>query len=428
MKGGFTSQLRTFFVVIMLILIISILSLIIWVYLIFFRGNFWLSNQFLQPSKLDNLPSICVIIPARNEAEVLPLSLPSILNQDYPGKVHIILIDDQSTDHTGEIAKKIGLPPQPPLERGEKCNDPPQPSLERGEKDQKNLTVINGQSLPTGWSGKLWAMEQGVKYAQDHFKPDYFLFTDADIKHDYNNLSQLVAKAENDHLDLVSLMVLLRCDSFWEKLLIPAFIFFFEKLYPFPWVNNSRYKTAAAAGGCILIRFETLQRIGGLQVLRNALIDDCSLASAVKSTLPENRGIWLGLTQTTVSLRVYPSLTSIWDMVARTAFTQLNYSVWLLMGTVIGMFLTYLTAPLGLIFALVTGNLLVAIASSLTWLLMAICYYPTLRLYQLSLWWSFTLPVIAFLYNLMTIDSALRHWYGKGGQWKGRIYQINNEQ
>ncbi len=392
----------------MLILIISIFSLLIWLYLIAFRGNFWLSNQFLQPSKLDNLPSICVVIPARNEAEVLPLSLPSILNQDYSGKVHVILIDDQSTDHTGEIAQKLNF-------------------ARKDTKTQRDFYVINGESLPTGWSGKLWAMQQGVKYAQEYFKPDYFLFTDADIKHDYNNLSQLVAKAENEHLDLVSLMVLLRCESFWEKLLIPAFIFFFEKLYPFPWVNNSRYKTAAAAGGCILIRSDALQRIGGLEVLRNTLIDDCSLASAVKSTLPKNRGIWLGLTNTTISLRAYPNLTTIWDMVARTAFTQLNYSVWLLIGTVFGMFITYLTAPLGLIFALVTCNLLVVNIASLTWLLMAICYYPTLRLYKLSLWWSFTLPVIAFLYNLMTIDSALRHWYGKGGQWKGRVYQMSNE-
>jgi hopene-associated glycosyltransferase HpnB len=390
----------------MLILILIILSLLIWLYLIFFRGKFWLSNQYIKSTKIDYFPHICVIIPARNEADVLPTSLPSILSQDYQGKFQIVLIDDQSNDRTKEIAQNI--------------------ALQGGEKQQKLLTVINGQPLPTGWSGKLWAMQQGVKYAQKNFNPDYFLFTDADIKHDYQNLSQLVAKAEHDNLDLVSLMVLLRCKSFWEKLLIPAFIFFFEKLYPFAWVNNPISKTAAAAGGCILIRSAALQRIGGLEALRDALIDDCSLASAVKSTLPKNRRIWLGLTQTTTSLRAYSNLKTIWDMVARTAFTQLNYSVFLLIATVIGMFLTYLAAPLGLIVALITGNLTMAIAALITWSLMAICYYPTLKLYQLSFGWSFTLPLIALLYNLMTIDSALRYWYGKGGNWKGRVYQINN--
>ena len=386
----------------MLILIIVCLSLVIWIYLIVFRGQFWLTNQYLNSneSELSKNPKVSVIIPARNEAEVLPISLNSLLNQDYDREFKIILIDDQSTDNTGKIAEQVA----------------------KKSHQENQLTVINGQPLLAGWTGKLWAMEQGINYDQENLKSEYFLFTDADINHDSNNLKQLIAKAEKDNLDLVSLMVLLRCKSFWEKILIPAFVFFFQKLYPFPWVNNPQKKTAAAAGGCILIRAEALQRIGGIQVLRDALIDDCTLASEVKNTLPENRSIWLGLTNTTYSLRPYLDLTTVWNMVARTAFTQLNYSVWLLIGTIVGMILTYLVAPLGLVAGIVMGNGLVAIASGLTWLLMAIAYYPTLKLYQLSPLWGLSLPAIAFLYSLMTIDSAFRHWRGEGGKWKGRVY------
>ncbi len=386
----------------MSILMIACLSLAIWMYLILFRGQFWLANQYLSSNehKLSKNPQVSVIIPARNEAEALPISLNSLLNQDYNGELRIILIDDRSTDNTGKIAEQIA----------------------KKSHQENQLIVIDGQPLPARWTGKLWAMEQGINYAQENLNPEYFLFTDADINHDSNNLKQLIAKAEKDNLDLVSLMVLLRCKSFWEKVLIPAFVFFFQKLYPFPWVNNSQKKTAAAAGGCILIRAEALQRIGGIQVLRDALIDDCTLASEVKNTLPENRSIWLGLTNTTYSLRPYLDLTTVWNMVARTAFTQLNYSVWLLIGTILGMILTYLFAPIGLVIGIVMGNSLVAIASGLTWLLMAIAYYPTLKLYQLSPLWGLSLPAIAFLYSLMTVDSALRHWRGEGGKWKGRVY------
>ncbi len=386
----------------MLILIITCFSLVIWIYLILFRGQFWWANQYLSSNehKLSKNPQVSVIIPARNEAEALPISLNSLLNQDYDQEFKIILIDDQSTDNTGKIAEQIA----------------------KKSHRENQLIIINGQPLPARWTGKLWAMQQGINYAQENLSSEYFLFTDADINHDSNNLKQLITKAEKDNLDLVSLMVLLRCKSFWEKILIPAFVFFFQKLYPFPWVNNPQKKTAAAAGGCILIRAEALQRIGGIQVLRDALIDDCTLASEVKNTLPENRSIWLGLTNTTYSLRPYLALTTVWNMVARTAFTQLNYSVWLLIGTILGMILTYLVAPIGLVVGIVMGNGLVAIASGLSWLLMAISYYPTLKLYQLSPLWGLSLPAIAFLYSLMTIDSALRYWRGEGGKWKGRVY------
>lgn len=382
-------------------LIIVILSLIIWIYLVLGRGNFWLCNEYLEPLSLDSFPNITVIIPARNEAESISYCLHSLLTQDYQGTLHIILVDDQSEDNTVEIAEKVAI----------------------NSSAKKQLTIIKGKPLPSGWSGKLWAMSQGIAWAKKHLKTDYFLFTDADIKHSENNISNLMAKAQKNNLDLVSLMVKLRCENFWEKLLIPAFIFFFQKLYPFPLVNNSQQKIAAAAGGCILIRESALNRIGGIEALKEALIDDCTLARLVKETLPPNHGIWLGLTQDTISLRAYDRLSPIWNMVARTAFTQLNYSLWLLIGTVIGMIITYLIAPIALGWGLITLNLGLIILAIAILLLMALTYYPTIKLYRLPFFYSFLLPFIALLYNLMTIDSALRHLKGKGGQWKGRVYQ-----
>ena len=321
--------------------IIITLSLIIWIYLILFRGNFWLCNQYLENLSLENQPQVTVIIPARNEAESISICVESLFNQNYQGIFNIILVDDQSQDKTAEIAEKI--------------------AVKKGKENQ--LIIIKGENLPAGWSGKLWAMSQGVAWAKKHLKNDYFLFTDGDIKHSANNLNQLLAKAEKNNLDLVSLMVKLRCESFWEKLLIPAFIFFFQKLYPFSLVNNPHEKIAAAAGGCILIRESALTRIGGIESLKEALIDDCTLASLVKKTLPINHGIWLGLSDTTTSLRSYNSLTPIWDMVARTAFTQLNYSLWLLIGTILGMFITYFVPFFTLFFGLFTGNLLIILLS-----------------------------------------------------------------
>jgi hopene-associated glycosyltransferase HpnB len=390
---------------ILTLLTIATLSLIIWVFLLLFWGQFWQANQQLEINNIDlpSYPSVCAIIPARNEADVLPVSLKSLLNQDYSGQFSIILIDDQSTDKTGEVAQNIAN------------------HLNQSDR----LKVISGQPLPIGWSGKLWAMEQGIQTAKNQgLSPDYFLFTDADIEHHSTNLKELVTKAEKEDLALTSLMVLLRCNSFWEKFLIPAFVFFFQKLYPFPWVNNPRNKMAAAAGGCILIRRDRLEEIGSIPSLREALIDDCTLAQKIKGlSNPDNpTAIWLGLTEKTKSLRPYDSLDTIWNMIARTAYTQLNYSPLLLLGTVLGMSLVYLAAPVILLlgFYLESNNLI--IISSLTWFLMAIAYLPTLRLYKLSPLWSLSLPIIALFYNLMTIDSALRHWRGQGGGWKGRVY------
>ena len=385
----------------MFLLAIAFFSLIIWLFLLLFWGRFWLADQKLEPqtTTLESYPSVCAIVPARNEADVLPISLRSLLTQDYSGHFSVALIDDRSTDNTAEVAQKIAQ------------------ELSQTTK----LNIISGQKLPTGWTGKLWAMKQGIDYAQKQALPDYFLFTDADIKHDPSNLSQLVAKAQEQQYDLVSLMVFLRCHSFWEKLLIPAFIFFFQKLYPFPLVNNPRSNVAAAAGGCILISRQALERIGGITTIKDALIDDCALAKAVKSD--KSASIWLGLTDSTHSLRPYDSLRSIWDMVARTAFTQLQYSPWLLLGTLLGMSLVYLVAPIALIVAILTTNWLLTLISLLTWLLMSLAYWPTIRLYRLSWWWVFTLPAIALLYSLMTLDSAIKHYRGQGGAWKGRVYQ-----
>lgn len=384
-------------------IIFAILSLIIWIYLITARGNFWLCNQFLESQILKEKLNVTIIIPARNEAENISICLESLLNQDYQGDFKIILVNDQSEDNTAQIAE----------------------NLARKKNQTHRLIILNGKPLPQGWSGKLWAMSQGVEWARQNLSTDYFLFTDADIKHSVDNLSQLLAKAEKDNLDLVSLMVKLHCQSFWEKLLIPAFIFFFQKLYPFPLINNPSSKVSGAAGGCILIREKALTRIGGIEALKQALIDDCTLASLVKKSLPPNHGIWLGLSNNTVSLRKYPTLNPIWNMIARTAFSQLNYSTLLLIGTILGMFITYLISPIAFLYSLYTLNIPLLIISLITLLLMALSYYPTVKLYQLPIFYSFCLSAIAFLYTLMTIDSAFRHWQGKGGQWKGRVYGSN---
>ncbi|MBD2678242.1 MULTISPECIES: glycosyltransferase [Nostoc] len=411
---------------------LMLLSLTIWLGLLCFWGQFWRLDQQLEvrETRLKSLPVVCAVVPARNEAELIPISLRSLLLQDYPGSLDVFLVDDRSTDGTANFAQGV--------------------AYALGKSEQ--LHIISGEPLPPGWSGKLWAVEQGIKNASK-LTPDYYFLTDADIEHDASNLCRLVAKAEQENLDLVSVMVRLRCESFWEKLLIPAFVFFFQKLYPFRWVNNPKNPTAAAAGGSILIRKEALERIGGIQVIRQALIDDCALAGAVKRSVKveeEDTGtrgredaeifsfpasprlpismssptgrIWLGLSTLTRSLRPYNSLATIWDMVARTAYTQLNYSPLLLLGTLVGMSLIYLVPPVGLILGVIWSNWGILFTGLFAWLLMTLAYYPTIRFYKCSFWLAFSLPAIAFLYTLMTLDSALRHWQGRGGNWKGRVY------
>ena len=387
----------------MIVLTIALLSLAIWLFLLLLWGQFWLADPqlIINTSILQKFPIVRVIIPARNEAQLLNQSLTSVLKQDYLGDFSVVLIDDNSTDSTQAIAKKTAE------------------TLQLTDK----IKIISGQPLPSDWKGKLWAIEQGINYALGQQpQPDYLLFTDADIKHHPQSLTELVTKAETEKLELVSLMVLLRCESFWEKLLIPAFVFFFQKLYPFRWVNNPQSPIAAAAGGCILIRRQALEKIGGIGRIRNALIDDCTLAKTVKFANPKQPSpIWLGLSSSVVSLRPYDSLKTIWDTVARTAYTQLNYSPFLLIATLLGMVLVYLTAPIAGICGLIIQNYEIAFIGLVTWLLMSIAYLPTIRLYKLSPFWVFTLPAIAILYALMTLDSAIRYARGKGGAWKGRV-------
>lgn len=387
-----------------IVLTLTFISLITWLFLLLFWGQFWRVNHQLETNKSvieKPLPKVCVIVPARNEANVIPISLRSLLLQDYTGNFTIFLVDDQSSDGTANFAQGVAY------------------ALDKTDK----LQIVSSASLPTGWTGKLWAMAQGVEKASE-LTPDYFLLTDADIQHDLSNLRRLVTKAESQNLDLVSIMVRLRCQSFWEQLLIPAFVFFFQKLYPFSWVNNPKKTTAAAAGGCILIHRESLNRIGGLQIIRQALIDDCSLAKAVKS----NHGkIWLGLSTSTISLRPYDSLKTIWDMVARSAYTQLNYSPVLLVGSLLGMTLVYLLPPIGIILGVLLGNCPITLVSFTAYLLMTFAYLPIIRFYKCPAIFAFSLPIIAFLYTLMTVDSALRHWQGRGGEWKGRVYPLDKK-
>ncbi|MGB3492426.1 MAG: glycosyltransferase [Elainellaceae cyanobacterium] len=395
----------------------SALSCLIWVYLLLFRGQFWRTDQHLEamaePSQIEpesgqEYPAIHVVIPARDEADSIATTVRSLLNQDYPGSLSILLVDDHSTDGTRDVAAGAAQ------------------GLMSSERATRSFEVLQAQPLPPGWTGKLWALDQGTRAVLGRSpQPQFILLSDADIAHDPQNLSRLVAKAQQDSLDLASIMVKLRCESVWEQMLIPAFVFFFEKLYPFRWVNNPSRATAAAAGGCILIRSTALQRIGGIATLRDALIDDCTLAHQVKHSgfdKTQFRPIWLGLSSRTSSLRPYPDLKTVWDMVARTAYTQLNYSPLLLVGTLLGMALVYLVAPVGLIGGLIVGQPAIAILSLATWLMMAIAYWPILRFYRCSPLWAAGLPAIASLYTLMTLDSALRHWQGRGGQWKGRTY------
>ncbi|MBE9030231.1 glycosyltransferase [filamentous cyanobacterium LEGE 11480] len=392
------------------VLTIAVLSLMIWLYLLSFRGQFWRvkpvlfdRGQFPLPPRTAALPSVAIIIPARNEAAILPESFPPLLQQDYAGDYRIYLVDDQSADHTGEIAQEL-------------ASDCPVP-----------VTVIESQPLPAGWTGKLWALHQGIAAATEEDAPDYLLLTDADIGHHPASLTRLINKAVAEQRDLVSLMVKLRCTSGWEKLLIPAFVFFFAQLYPFTWVNQPDKATAAAAGGCSLVRRSALEEIGGIAALKDALIDDCTLAYKIKHRDAKGNdrfhNIWLGVTQEIHSLRPYENLDSIWQMVARTAYTQLNYSPLLLVGTLIGMCLVYLAAPIGIVLGVVLHQPIIFGVALSTYALMSISYIPINQFYKTAWFYPLCLPFIGLLYSLMTVDSARQHWQGKGGNWKGRTYE-----
>lgn len=324
-----------------------------------------------------------MIIPARNEEAVIGRALASLGSQQYSGRLEIIVVDDHSSDRTAAIAAQAGA------------------------------RVIAAGPLVPGWSGKLWAILEGLKHAAS-LTPDYLLFTDADIVHGPNNVAELVARAEAEKLDLVSLMVKLRCRSAAERMLIPAFVFFFFMLFPPAWVAERNRGTAAAAGGCILIRPSALEGIGGIASIRGEIIDDCALAGRVKRT---GGAIWIGVTHETSSIRDYTSFGEIRAMISRTAFAQLRHSALLLILTIIGMAVIYLAPPL----LLFSGRPLAAIFGLAAWFLMMISYSQALRFYGRSVLWAPLLPVIALFYMSATVDSAIAYWSGRGGVWKERV-------
>ncbi len=375
--------------------IIGGLSLIAWIYLFLFHGRFWRSDQFLsqQESLLPSWPSVIAVVPARNEADVIDKSLASLLNQDYPGPLSVILVDDHSEDGTADVA------------------------ISCGQKHPKGtqLRIIRSDPLPSGWVGKMWAVNTGVTDAL-HKEPEYLWLTDADIEHRPWVLRSLVQKAEQRRLTLVSLMVMLHCKGFWERLLIPAFVFFFQMLYPFPKVNDPRSRISGAAGGCMLVRRTALEAAGGIASIKNEIIDDCALGRRLK----QHGAIWIGLTKQSFSLRPYDGIYGVWKMVARSAFTQLHYSSLLLIGTLVGLAVLYIAPPALIISFPWHYSLSIAALGAGAWLLMAVAYIPTLRLYAQPLWQAVFLPIAGILYALMTFDSALRYWRGKGGHWKGR--------
>ena len=373
------------------LLILGVLPLMIWAGLIGAHGGFWLCGERDDRNTAPaphQWPSVTAVVPARDEADVIARSIGSLLAQDYPGPFRVILVDDNSSDGTAAAARA---------------------EAERlGHADR--LTVLNGAPLPAGWTGKLWAVSQGVDRAMTD-APKYLWLTDADIGHDADNLHSLVARAEDGGLVLTSLMVELHCRTWPERFLIPAFVFFFQMVYPFAKVNQPG-KTAGAAGGCMLARADALSAAGGIAAIRKALIDDCALGALMKQQGP----IWLGLTHRARSLRPYDTLGQIGRMVTRSAFAQLDYSPLKLIGVVAGMGLVYL-APVA---AALFGGGTIRLLGLLTWLIMALSFQPMLRFYRLSLLWGLALPAIGAAYTVFTVQSAVQFWRGKGGLWKGR--------
>ncbi|MBW8727444.1 MAG: glycosyltransferase [Inquilinus limosus] len=374
-------------------LVLALASLAAWLKLWLFQGRFWEATTAPAAPPPAEWPGVVVVIPARNEAEGIGAAVGSHLRQAYPGRLRVVVVDDQSTDGTADLAWAA--------------------AEAAGAADR--LTVISGAPLPPGWVGKMWAVSQGVA-AAERANPEarWILLTDGDIVHRPNNVAQLVARGEADRLDLVSLMVRLRCVDFAERWLVPPFVFFFKMLYPFAWVNRADKATAGAAGGCMLVRREALARIGGIAVLRDALIDDCTLATALK----RNGRIRLDLTDEAESLRVYGDVGEIWRMVARTAYTQLRYSPWLLLGTIAGLIVTYIAPPA----LTLLGEGAARYVALAAWAIMSATYLPMLRFYRRSPLWAPFLPLAAVVYLGATIDSARRHWAGVGGAWKGRVY------
>jgi len=377
---------------------LSAASLLAWLYLTFLHGRFWRAEARLEPgaspAPADGgaWPAVVAVVPARNEEDAAPRSVRSLLAQDYPGPFEILLVDDQSEDATAARIRELA------------ASDP-------------RLTLVRTPPRPAGWVGKMWAVHTGVAEAARR-RPDaeFLLLTDADVEHTPGNLRRLVARARGERLDLVSLMVRLHCERGWERLLIPAFVYFFQKLYPFPRINDPRSRTAGAAGGCMLVRREALARAGGIEAIRGEIIDDCALGKALKT----NGRVWVGLGPSEYSFRPYAGLADVWSMVARSAYTQLGHSPLLLAGTGLGLTLVYLVPPLLALGWPLHGDATAAALALAAWGLMAWTFQPTLRDYGRSRWLGLALPVAGALYLAMTFDSARRHRQGRGAEWKGR--------
>ena len=365
--------------------ILAALSLAVWVYLLAGHGHFWQSGPVLPPAPSGApTPPVTVVVPARNEAEHVLACLRSLLGQSYAGQLRVILVDDLSTDGTGGIADSL--------------------------RDDR-LTVLCGAPHPPGWSGKLWALHQGIAAAG---RAKLLLLTDADIEHAPGHVASLVAKLEHDRLDMVSEMVALRTKGLAERALVPAFVFFFQLLYPFAWVNDPGNPTAAAAGGTVLVRREMLERAGGVSAMRGALIDDVTLARRVKRL----GKIWLGHSAMAASIRPYENAGEVWRMVSRCAYVQLGRSPWALAGTVAGMALVWLVPPAITLF----GDGWARLAGALAWAGMIASYLPSLRRAGQSPIWAATLPFVATFYGAATLGSALDHYRGRGVVWKQRAY------
>jgi hopene-associated glycosyltransferase HpnB len=377
-------------------LVLALIALAIWLTLLGARGAFWRARQRddAWPHDADpaHWPEIVAIVPARNEAQDVGRCIDSLLRQDYAGNFSVLLVDDESDDGTAEIARAAAIA----------CGA------------EARLTVLAGAPRPPGWSGKVWAMSQGLaEIGKREAAPRRLLFCDADIAFAPDALAALARRAEAGDLALVSLMAKLRCESFAERALIPAFVFFFQMLYPFAWVNDPSARAAAAAGGCMLADRYALLRAGGFAKMRGALIDDCALAVLMKREGP----IALALTHRVVSLRPYPGFADIAAMVARSAYAELDYSPFRLLGAVAGMTLTFLVAPIAALFA--SG--LAAFIGLVTWIAMALAFQPMLRFYGRGTSWGLALPLIAGAYLVFTLKSAYLYWRGRGGLWKGRV-------
>lgn len=372
-------------------LVFAILVGTIWLYLLIFHGTFWRIDRAQLPAVRSSRSTVvAVVVPARNEADVIARAVSSLVRQDFNGELHLFVVDDNSTDSTANIARAAAG------------------KLEAANK----LQVIQGSPLPTGWTGKVWAMQQGWQAARE-VHPGYVLLTDADIEHAPDHLSRLIAQAENGRYGLVSLMVRLHCETLAEKFLIPAFVYFFFLLYPPARIANSQSRVAGAAGGCMLVRPEALNNIGGMESIRGEIIDDCALAIKIKDS---GERLWLGVTRQTRSLRTYRGLGEIRHMIARTAFNQLRHSAFLLVGCIAGMLLTF-AGPLALMWS---NNKTVEWIGLGACLMMFATYVPILRLYRVSILSAVTLPFAAVFYMYATILSAWNYWRHEGGEWKGR--------